>query len=74
MNYKRREYNISMKTQARSAQIVQAIADWNAWLTPEIRKEKYAKMAASPFVFYRGARCVSRRPLRGLFLYWSRFR
>ena len=43
-----------MNAQDRNTQIIQAINEWNNWLTPEAREEKYAKMAASPFVFYRG--------------------
>jgi len=43
-----------VKTQDRSTQVTQAINDWNHWLTPEARNEKYAKKAVSPFAFYRG--------------------
>ena len=54
-----------MKTLARPAQVLQAINAWNAWLTPENRKEKYGKMAASPFDFYRGTNHLFWRDFAG---------
>lgn len=50
-------------TQTRATQIIQTISAWNASLPPEVRQQKYAKMAVSPFAFYRGTN----------HLYWQAF-
>jgi uncharacterized protein (DUF2252 family) len=39
----------------RPAAVVQALNEWNDELSPEDRRAKYLRMAASPFVFYRGS-------------------
>ncbi len=49
----------------RAPQIRQALTAWNAWLTPETRQEKYAKMRASPFIFYRGTNHLFWRDFAG---------
>ncbi|MGR9053664.1 MAG: DUF2252 domain-containing protein [Gammaproteobacteria bacterium] len=44
-----------MNTQYRTQQIPLDIEEWNKWLDPAARTEKYGKMALSPFIFYRGS-------------------
>ena len=39
----------------RASDVVTAISDWNSWLSSADRTAKYCKMAASPFIFYRGS-------------------
>ncbi len=55
----------TMTTSPRPTHLLQTITDWNAWLTPENRKEKYSKMAASPFIFYRGTNHLFWRDFAG---------
>ncbi|GAB4579944.1 MAG: DUF2252 domain-containing protein [Anaerolineales bacterium] len=54
-----------MSTSERSTQTLQAITEWDAWLTPENRKAKYSKMAVSPFGFYRGTNHLFWRDFAG---------
>jgi uncharacterized protein (DUF2252 family) len=35
--------------------VERAIEDWNAWLLPGDRHDKYCDMSTSPFIFYRGS-------------------
>jgi uncharacterized protein (DUF2252 family) len=48
------KHPIRLLEPGRAARVVNALTEWNEYLSADDLHEKYCKMAVSPFVFYRG--------------------
>ncbi len=46
--------SLPVLAESRDALVINELNSWNGWLSQADRNTKYCKMAASPFIFYRG--------------------